>query len=75
MPRSIPADAGETPASANAMPTRRVNPRGCGGNVLLAGYRGKRMGQSPRMRGKPEYLADFSLDQGSIPADAGETSV
>ena len=69
---SIPACAGEPPASS-AVPTRRwVYPRVCGGTHVRGTNRRRRKGLSPRVRGNLGGGPGEEAGVGSIPACAGE---
>ena len=70
---SIPADAGETDHCQPWRGGKRVNPRGCGGNINPDPGAPEISGQSPRMRGKPSSSSQYKGQPRSIPADAGET--
>ena len=72
---SIPAYAGETLTDVYLPPSGSVDPRVCGGNLMVMVFGSRLRGRSPRMRGKP-CSTDF-VDWGarSIPAYAGETCV
>ena len=70
---SIPAGAGETVIQPSLDFFRRVDPRGCGGDRACAMRKPKRAGRSPRVRGRLESMQSSEIDDGSIPAGAGET--
>ena len=72
--RSIPAHAGETARAAWMAGWLEVNPRSCGGNTRAQKHPVDPYGQSPLMRGKPLERVRPTLERGSIPAHAGETS-
>ncbi len=70
--RSIPVGAGE-PAPKPKSPTNgRVYPRGCGGTCSAVGFKPKRDGLSPWVRGNPSSPGSVRSTAGSIPAGAGE---
>ena len=71
---SIPAWAGETTAATAPLTPTTVYPRVGGGNTARRRMKGKRMGLSPRGRGKPDVSSNECNAAGSIPAWAGETS-
>ena len=69
---SIPAHAGEPPASFSQAARPRVYPRACGGTPRIHASVGRRKGLSPRMRGNRPSAFPASSRAGSIPAHAGE---
>ena len=69
---SIPAGAGEPPASRRGMCARWVYPRGCGGARRARQKSPCVKGLSPRVRGSQSPSTAISTAQGSIPAGAGE---
>ena len=69
---SIPASAGEPPASRGAMPGEMVYPRECGGTRVELLRRRKVEGLSPRVRGNRCDDLPCQRERGSIPASAGE---
>ena len=71
--RSIPACAGETPATLPTMRQIKVYPRVCGGNTTMRCWPMPTPGLSPRVRGKPSSPMLSLLLGRSIPACAGET--
>ena len=71
--RSIPAWAGETAVQARYDAERRVYPRVGGGNRAAAAQARKRLGLSPRGRGKRGNANKVQTGLRSIPAWAGET--
>ena len=71
--RSIPAWAGETARTPNAMRRRRVYPRVGGGNDTPDAAATPLTGLSPRGRGKLSARISGVIASGSIPAWAGET--
>ena len=73
--RSIPAGAGETSSGSGAQCPHRVDPRGCGGDLVVVDARSDDAGRSPRVRGRLGPERDTSRREGSIPAGAGETLV
>ena len=73
LPRSIPAWAGETPASIAAIRCIEVYPRVGGGNAALCPLPTVGQGLSPRGRGKPAESKNPPEKPRSIPAWAGET--
>ena len=72
--RSIPAYAGETREHGQAAEDYAVDPRVCGGNYRDAACTTRRIGRSPRMRGKRSGHGCCCSKKGSIPAYAGETA-
>ncbi len=72
---SIPACAGEPVTSFPASSVCRVYPRVCGGtrSTLLSAT--NRIGLSPRVRGNRATGTQYYVDDGSIPACAGEPAV
>ena len=72
--RSIPAPAGETCSRARTTTAPGVHPRACGGNFLLGSNLARRLGPSPRLRGKRDAPVIAAPSGGSIPAPAGETA-
>ena len=70
--RSIPACAGEPAFSRMPSTNGRVYPRVCGGTHAARRRRGHQLGLSPRVRGNQEPGLDLLVDDGSIPACAGE---
>ena len=70
---SIPACAGETTASTFLSSSSTVYPRVCGGNGRLSSIRRRRIGLSPRVRGKRHLMVVAIKGDRSIPACAGET--
>lgn len=69
---SIPANAGDPRQRPEQIEQFRVNPRACGGASSSMPSNHKPRGQSPRMRGSPERAIKHLLNEGSIPAHAGE---
>ena len=69
---SIPARAGEPPAHTATPRRNEVYPRACGGTKPPMPPAAKRAGLSPRVRGNQEVIDQAALDDGSIPARAGE---
>ena len=69
---SIPADAGEPRRMPCRSSAARVDPRGCGGASPPTTSRAPSEGRSPRMRGSQAAARQDDMDDGSIPADAGE---
>ncbi len=53
--------------------TTRVDPRGCGGDIVNLPPPKPQTGRSPRVRGRLLRRATLALSKGSIPAGAGET--
>ena len=70
---SIPARAGETLASFVKVSPERVNPRACGGDMIVKTDTVSFSGQSPRVRGRPAVILITLPGLRSIPARAGET--
>ena len=73
--RSIPACAGQPWMKTPALRSGRVYPRVCGATVLKLVCLGMVVGLSPRVRGNRDRLLQFSLDNGSIPACAGQPRI
>ena len=69
---SIPARAGEPPGDCTAREPGRVHPRAGGGTARGLHRQRARQGPSPRGRGNLFSDADAALQEGSIPARAGE---
>ena len=70
----IPADAGSTTMRNAIDGSIKDHPRGCGEHDDRDGGRRIRVGSSPRMRGALDVGAQYNIDSGIIPADAGSTS-
>ena len=70
--RSIPAHAGQPPASPVRLAGLPVYPRACGATWMTAESRGSSRGLSPRMRGNLLAASGQSLPMRSIPAHAGQ---
>ena len=69
---TIPAHAGEPAVSARSGSAGQDYPRACGGTRGSA-FAGRGLpGLSPRMRGNLAFLPAGALDEGTIPAHAGE---
>ena len=71
--RLIPAHAGKTHGNARASAGSAAHPRACGENAAALPAAEPRLGSSPRMRGKPMFLATWLMLIGLIPAHAGKT--
>ncbi len=71
--RSIPAGAGETTSGIRYPGYKRVDPRGCGGDLMELGKGRPGNGRSPRVRGRQKRQANGRGSRRSIPAGAGET--
>ena len=71
---SIPACAGEPVIIGAGVATREVYPRVCGGTLVSRWPLISSRGLSPRVRGNPHHPGQGQLQQGSIPACAGEPS-
>ena len=69
---SIPAHAGEPPASPPRRTSERVYPRACGGTRSRGCAEAVLGGLSPRMRGNLKPAVEADSGPGSIPAHAGE---
>ena len=69
---SIPACAGEPDESWEVSEKVRVYPRVCGGTFVSGLERRQVQGLSPRVRGNLDPQAHRDVEQGSIPACAGE---
>ena len=72
--RSIPARAGETLLLNGVERDLTVYPRTGGGNAAVAAGAAQRGGLSPHGRGKRCDFGRGTVELGSIPARAGETS-
>ena len=72
---SIPAHAGEPPASVPEAAIRGVYPRACGGTTPQWSPPVLSAGLSPRMRGNRRHHPTTTTVIGSIPAHAGEPRV
>ena len=72
--RLIPACAGKTMKTWYSWAVAAAHPRVCGENGKWHPLESLAVGSSPRVRGKPEFLRDFTLHAGLIPACAGKTS-
>ena len=72
---SIPALAGKTVHEENQARVLRVHPRAGGENPIRIHLGPLVQGPSPRWRGKPAVAKHAHLQNGSIPALAGKTSV
>ena len=70
--RSIPACAGEPRARTESLEAEKVYPRVCGGTVVANGKDMTDDGLSPRVRGNHTVESIKGLENGSIPACAGE---
>ena len=70
--RSIPACAGEPPATWRSGCSPTVYPRVCGGTHQRHQHRIDNAGLSPRVRGNRSGVRDVGVGVGSIPACAGE---
>ena len=70
--RSIPACAGEPVTAMVSVRLYEVYPRVCGGTCIRTGFRRRRLGLSPRVRGNQILvIANYYVTR-SIPACAGE---
>ena len=72
---SIPASAGEPLCQGISRRLRRVYPRERGGTLRQHRQTSKSWGLSPRARGNPEPCRPGPVDEGSIPASAGNHRV
>src|SRR5690606_30796297 len=72
---SIPAHAGETSGAFSRSLKAPVDPRACGGDLVVRGDVTEKYGRSPRMRGRHAAALLPVQVLGSIPAHAGETRV
>ena len=70
----IPARAGKTWWTSRTSGSRRAHPRACGENRTGVVRVVKRVGSSPRVRGKPAHAPVPAPPGGLIPARAGKTS-
>ncbi len=73
--RSIPAGAGATGSCLSRWPTPREHPRGRGGDDVLQRQHSRKVGASPRARGRRPVSPSPSTSSRSIPAGAGATFV
>ena len=71
--RIIPAHAGQTRDRAYGRAARTDHPRACGANPAPLAWRGRYLGSSPRMRGKPSRNSMTTTSRRIIPAHAGQT--
>ena len=71
--RLIPARAGKTRLRAGEAVRLPAHPRACGENRNFPEYRPKRLGSSPRVRGKPRRRPRKRVPPRLIPARAGKT--
>ena len=71
-PGSIPACAGEPPATRCPTAVSQVYPRVCGGTLEGRNKGASKVGLSPRVRGNPGKPKRSAQREGSIPACAGE---
>ena len=71
--RSIPAGAGETMLLPPGAGPVQVDPRGCGGDMIMRYESCALPGRSPRVRGRRAWLRAGPGPGRSIPAGAGET--
>ena len=69
---SIPACAGEPAACHTSGAAVKVYPRVCGGTCYPCPTPSRSSGLSPRVRGNLMFLDKIRVDDGSIPACAGE---
>ena len=73
--RLIPARAGKTGRVRRRRWCRGAHPRACGENVVNTALPTGTVGSSPRVRGKPDGIAEEVGDPRLIPARAGKTSI
>ena len=71
--RLIPAHAGKTSLNAWTLWNKRAHPRACGENHMQLTDVADRLGSSPRMRGKLDFLRKNPGSARLIPAHAGKT--
>ena len=69
---SIPACAGEPPKSPTTAANSPVYPRVCGGTAAAWSIKAASGGLSPRVRGNHGQKSTCGMEQGAIPACAGE---
>ena len=69
---SIPACAGEPYPQGSSEPSGRVYPRVCGGAPCIFNFVNRALGLSPRVRGSRKPHLKPRVEEGSIPACAGE---
>ena len=72
-PRIIPAHAGQTRQTLHIECGLEDHPRACGANSRSKNLNPRRLGSSPRMRGKPLRFLVFDPCGRIIPAHAGQT--
>ena len=72
--RIIPARAGQTPRTARTPYPTSDHPRACGANDNELTVKNGNNGSSPRVRGKPTFMAVNNGSARIIPARAGQTS-
>ena len=73
-PRIIPAHAGQTDDAVFSMLRHPDHPRACGANSRSKNLNPRRLGSSPRMRGKRQLCDTRHLRLRIIPAHAGQTA-
>ena len=71
--RLIPACAGKTRSPPGRLPGQRAHPRVCGENEYVCDPVVRRLGSSPRVRGKHPGAWRYPVIVGLIPACAGKT--
>ena len=71
--RIIPAHAGQTCNHGQLAEPVPDHPRACGANPFCLARVGLSGGSSPRMRGKPVFGGECTLESRIIPAHAGQT--
>ena len=69
----IPARAGKTRQRMGQWEGPRAHPRACGENRSTITARRRKLGSSPRVRGKRVGIVESAADFGLIPARAGKT--
>ena len=72
--RIIPAGAGKSLSGALSQSLLEDHPRGCGEKKGRSAQPSKKLGSSPRVRGKAEAARYLRDDLGIIPAGAGKSS-
>ena len=74
-PRIIPAHAGQTRQTLHIECGLEEHPRACGANSRLKNLNPRRLGSSPRMRGKLRHAGGLPASERIIPAHAGQTTI
>ena len=74
-PRIIPAHAGQTRQTLHIECGLEEHPRACGANSRSKNLNPRRLGSSPRMRGKLRHAGGLPASERIIPAHAGQTTI